>query len=83
MERVSFLLPHLVGDGRGALELLHAGLQPGGGPTPKRFRGFELLTDPPRSGSTSTLTPTWQETAQYDDYVHANGRVGASATTCH
>ncbi len=69
MNEMSFLLPHLVGDGRGVLDVYFTRVYNPVWTNPDGFSWIEMLTDPDKVKLHVALTPTWNETAQYADYV--------------
>jgi anaerobic selenocysteine-containing dehydrogenase len=69
LNELSFLLPHLVGQGRGALEVYFSRVYNPVWTNPDGFSWIEMLTDPKKVRLHVALTPTWSETAQYADYV--------------
>ncbi|HEY0987949.1 MAG TPA: molybdopterin dinucleotide binding domain-containing protein, partial [Kofleriaceae bacterium] len=69
MNELSFLLPHLIADGRGALEVYFTRVYNPVWTNPDGFSWIELLSDPDKVRLHVALTPTWSETAQYADYV--------------
>ncbi len=82
MNELSFLLPHLVGDGRGALEVYFTRVYNPVWTNPDGFSWIEMLTDPEKIRLHVALTPTWNETAQYADYVLPMG-VGSERHDLH
>jgi anaerobic selenocysteine-containing dehydrogenase len=82
MNELSFLLPHLVGEGRGALEVYFTRVYNPVWTNPDGFSWIEMLADPERIGLHVALTPTWNETAQYADYVLPMG-VGSERHDLH
>ncbi len=69
MNEVSFLLPHLVKEGRGRLDVYFSRVYNPVWTNPDGFSWIEMLTDPERVGLHVALTPTWNETAYFADYV--------------
>ncbi|HSR98212.1 MAG TPA: molybdopterin-dependent oxidoreductase [Kofleriaceae bacterium] len=69
MNELSFLLPHLLAEGRGALEVYFTRVYNPVWTNPDGFSWIEALTDPEKIRLHVALTPTWSETAQYADYV--------------
>jgi len=82
MNEVSFLLPHLVGEGRGALEVYFTRVYNPVWTNPDGFSWIEMLSDPEKVRLHVALTPTWNETAQYADYVLPMG-VGSERHDLH
>lgn len=82
MNELSFLLPHLVGEGRGALEVYFTRVYNPVWTNPDGFSWIEMLTDPDKVRLHVALTPTWNETAQYADYVLPMG-VGSERHDIH
>ena len=78
MNEVSFLLPHLVKDGRGRLEVYFSRVYNPVWTNPDGFSWLETLNDEEKVGCHVALTPTWNETAYFADYVlpmgHASER---------
>ena len=78
MNEVSFLLPHLVGQGRGKLDVYFTRVYNPVWTNPDGFSWIEMLRDQARVGLHVALTPTWSETAYFADYVlpmgHASER---------
>jgi anaerobic selenocysteine-containing dehydrogenase len=69
MNEMSFLLPHLLKDGRGRLEVYFSRVYNPLWTNPDGFSWIEVLTDEVRMGLHVALTPTWSETAYFADYV--------------
>jgi len=69
MNEMSFLLPHLLAEGRGALEVYFTRVYNPVWTNPDGFSWIEMLSDPDKVKLHVALTPTWNETAQYADYV--------------
>ena len=66
---MSFLLPHLLKDGRGRLEVYFTRVYNPVWTNPDGFSWLEALTDERLVGLHVALTPTWNETAFFADYV--------------
>ncbi|MGC8474325.1 MAG: molybdopterin dinucleotide binding domain-containing protein, partial [Candidatus Dormibacteria bacterium] len=66
---MSFLLPHLLKDGRGHLEVYFSRVYNPIWTNPDGFSWMEALSDEQLVGCHVALTPTWSETAQFADYV--------------
>ncbi len=75
---MSFLLPHLVQEGRGQLDVYFTRVYNPVWTNPDGFSWLEMLTDEKRVGLHVALTPTWSETAFFADLVlpmgHASER---------
>jgi anaerobic selenocysteine-containing dehydrogenase len=69
LHEMSFLLPHLVKEGRGRLEVYFTRVYNPVWTNPDGFTWIEMLTDESRVGLHVALTPTWSETAYFADYV--------------
>jgi len=78
MNEVSFLLPHLVKQGRGRLEVYFSRVYNPVWTNPDGFSWLEMLHDEEKVGCHVALTPTWNETAYFADYIlpmgHASER---------
>ena len=78
MHEMSFLLPHFLREGRGALDVYFTRVYNPVWTNPDGFSWIEALTDESRIGLHVALTPTWSETAYFADYVlpmgHASER---------
>jgi anaerobic selenocysteine-containing dehydrogenase len=78
MNEMSFLLPHLLKDGRGRLDVYFSRVYNPVWTNPDGFSWLEVLTDEELVGLHVALTPTWSETAFFADYVlpmgHASER---------
>jgi len=66
---MSFLLPHLLKEGRGRLEAYFSRVFNPVWTYPDGFSWIEVLRDEKLVGLHAALTPTWNETAWYADYV--------------
>ena len=66
---MSILLPHLLKDGRGKLEVYFSRVYNPIWTNPDGFTWIEALTDESLVGLHVALTPTWSETAMFSDYV--------------
>jgi anaerobic selenocysteine-containing dehydrogenase len=82
MNEMSFLLPHLLDEGRGHLEVYFTRVYNPVWTNPDGFRWIEMLTDPGKVGLHVALTPTWNETAFFADYVLPMG-VGSERHDLH
>jgi len=69
LNEMSFLLPHLLGEGRGHLQVYFTRVYNPVWTNPDGFSWIEALTDEDRVGLHVALTPTWNETAFFADYV--------------
>ena len=69
MNELSFLLPHLIGEGRGKLDVYFTRVYNPVWTNPDGFSWIEMLTDESKVGLHAALTPTWNETAYFADYV--------------
>ena len=69
MHEMSFLLPHLLKDGRGRLDTYFTRVYNPVWTNPDGFSWIEALTDEKLVGCHAALTPTWSETAYFADYV--------------
>jgi len=66
---MSFLLPHLLKDGRGKLAVYFTRVFNPVWTYPDGFTWIEALSDENKIGLHVALTPTWNETAYFADYV--------------
>ena len=66
---MSFLLPHLLEDGRGKLDVYFSRVYNPVWTNPDGFSWINALTDEKKIGLHIALTPTWSETAYFADYV--------------
>lgn len=69
MFEMSFLLPHLLKDARGRLDVYFSRVYNPVWTNPDGFSWIEALTDERLVGLHVALTPTWSETAHFADYV--------------
>ncbi|MEE8369115.1 MAG: molybdopterin-dependent oxidoreductase [Thermoanaerobaculia bacterium] len=69
MYELSFLLPHLVKEGRGKLDVYFTRVYNPVWTNPDGFSWIEMLTDEEKIGLHVALTPTWNETAYFADYI--------------
>jgi anaerobic selenocysteine-containing dehydrogenase len=69
MNEVSFLLPHLVNEGRGKLDVYFTRVYNPVWTNPDGFSWLEMLRDETKVGLHVALTPTWNETAYFADYI--------------
>jgi len=70
---VSHLLPHLIAEGRGRLEVYFTRVFNPVWTYPDGFAWMEMLRDESKVGCTVALTPTWNETAYFADFVLPTG----------
>ena len=66
---MSILLPHLIKEGRGKLDVYFSRVYNPVWTNPDGFSWLEMLTDESKVGLHVALTPTWSETAWFADYV--------------
>ncbi|MDQ6783426.1 MAG: molybdopterin-dependent oxidoreductase [Actinomycetota bacterium] len=66
---MSFLLPHFLKDGRGRLDTYFIRVYNPVWTNPDGLSWMEVLTDEDKIGCFVALTPTWNESAYYADYV--------------
>jgi len=66
---MSILLPHLINQGRGRLDVYFTRVYNPIWTNPDGFTWLEMLTDEDKVGLHVALTPTWSESAWYADYV--------------
>ena len=75
---LSFLLPHFLKDGRGRLDTYFPRVYNPVWTNPHGLPWMEVLTDPDKVGCYVALTPTWNESAYFADWVlpmgHASER---------
>jgi anaerobic selenocysteine-containing dehydrogenase len=69
MHEMSILLPHLLQDGRGKLEVYFSRVYNPVWTNPNGFGWIEALADAAKIGLHAALTPTWNESAYFADYV--------------
>ncbi len=69
MNEMSILMPHLLKDGRGRLEVYFTRVYNPVWTNPDGFSWIDALTDESRVGLHVALTPTWSESASFADYV--------------
>ena len=82
MNEMSFLLPHLLKDGRGRLEVYFSRVYNPVWTNPDGFSWIEALTDESKIGLHVALTPTWNESAYFADYILPVG-VGSERHDIH
>jgi anaerobic selenocysteine-containing dehydrogenase len=66
---LSFLLPHFLEEGRGKIDTYFTRVYNPVWTNPDGFAWIEVLTDEDKVGLHVALTPTWNETAYFADYV--------------
>ena len=66
---MSFLLPHLLKENRGRLDVYFTRVYNPVWTNPDGFSWIEMLTDREKVGLHIALTPTWSETAWFADYI--------------
>ena len=66
---MSFLLPHLILEGRGVIDTYFTRVYNPVWTNPDGFTWIELLADESKVRMHAALTPTWNETALWADYV--------------
>ena len=66
---LSILLPHLVNEGRGKLDVYFTRVYNPVWTNPDGFSWIEMLLDEKKVGLHVALTPTWNESAYFADYV--------------
>lgn len=69
MNELSFLLPHFLKDGRGKLEVYFTRVYNPVWTNPDGFSWVEALNDESLIGCYVALTPTWNETSYFADYI--------------
>jgi anaerobic selenocysteine-containing dehydrogenase len=69
MNELSFLLPHFLKDGRGKLDVYFTRVYNPVWTNPDGFSWVEALTDENLIGCYVALTPTWNETSYFADYI--------------
>src|SRR5258705_4731179 len=82
MHEMSFLLPHILKDGRAKIDTYFTRVYNPVWTNPDGFSWIEMLTDPDLVGCYVALTPTWNETSYYADYVLPMG-VGSERHDLH
>ena len=66
---LSFLLPHLLKDGRGKVDVYFSRVYNPVWTNPDGFSWIEALTDESKIGLHVALTPTWNESSYFADYI--------------
>ncbi|MDX1579783.1 MAG: molybdopterin-dependent oxidoreductase, partial [Gemmatimonadota bacterium] len=69
MYELSFLLPHFLKEGRGRLDVYFTRVYNPVWTNPDGFSWIEALTDEEKVGLHVALTPTWNESAYFADYI--------------
>jgi anaerobic selenocysteine-containing dehydrogenase len=69
MHEMSFLLPHLLQDGRAKLDVYFTRVYNPVWTNPDGFSWIEALTNEDLVGCHVALTPTWNETSYFADYI--------------
>ena len=69
MNELSFLLPHFLKEGRGKLDVYFTRVYNPVWTNPDGFSWIEVLSDETLIGLHVALTPTWNESAYFADYV--------------
>jgi anaerobic selenocysteine-containing dehydrogenase len=69
MNELSFLLPHFLKDGRGKLDVYFTRVYNPVWTNPDGFSWIEALTDESLINCYVALTPTWNETSYFADYI--------------
>src|ERR1041384_321869 len=69
MNELSFLLPHFLREGRGRVEVYFTRVYNPVWTNPDGFSWIEMLTDEKQIGCYVALTPTWNETSYFADYI--------------
>jgi anaerobic selenocysteine-containing dehydrogenase len=78
---LSFLLPHFLKEGRGKVDVYFTRVYNPVWTNPDGFSWIEVLTDPDLVGLHVALTPTWNETAYFADYVLPMGLPPSGTTS--
>jgi anaerobic selenocysteine-containing dehydrogenase len=69
LNELSFLLPHFLKEGRGKIDTYFTRVYNPVWTNPDGFSWLEVLTDESKVGLHVALTPTWNETAYFADYI--------------
>jgi len=69
LHELSFLMPHLMRERNGHLDVYFTRVYNPVWTNPDGFSWIEMLTDESRIGCHVAMTPTWNETAYFADYV--------------
>jgi anaerobic selenocysteine-containing dehydrogenase len=73
---MSFLLPHFLEEGRGTIDVYFTRVYNPMWTNPDGFMWYRALRDESKIGLHVALTPTWNETAWFSDYVLPMGHAG-------
>jgi anaerobic selenocysteine-containing dehydrogenase len=73
---MSFLLPHLINEGKGKLDTYFTRVYNPVWTNPDGFSWIEMLSDEEKVGCHVALSPTWSETTRYADFVLPMGHSG-------
>lgn len=73
MNELSFLLPHFLKDGRGKIDTYFTRVYNPVWTNPDGFSWIEMLSDESKVGCYVALTPTWNESAYFADYILPTG----------
>lgn len=76
MYEMSFLLPHFLAEGRGDIDVYFTRVYNPMWINPDGFMWLEALRDESKIGLHVALTPTWNESAWFADYVLPMGHAG-------
>jgi anaerobic selenocysteine-containing dehydrogenase len=82
LHEMSFLLPHLLKEGRGRLDVYFTRVYNPVWTNPDGFTWIETLEDEEKIGLHIALTPTWSETAFFADYILPMG-IGSERHDIH
>jgi anaerobic selenocysteine-containing dehydrogenase len=82
MNELSFLLPQFLKEGRGRLDVYFTRVYNPVWTNPDGFSWIEALTDESKVGLHVALTPTWNETSYFADYILPMG-LGAERHDIH
>ncbi|HEY7699203.1 MAG TPA: molybdopterin-dependent oxidoreductase, partial [Vicinamibacteria bacterium] len=82
LHEMSFLLPHLVKEGRGRFDVYFTRVYNPVWTNPDGFTWIEMLTDEEKVGLHVALTPTWSETSYFADYILPMG-IGSERHDIH
>ncbi len=84
---MSFILPHMLKEGRGSIDVYFTRVFNPVWTYPDGFSWIEMLLDEEKIGMHIALTPTWNETAYFADYVlpmgHASERHDLNSYETH
>ncbi|HEY6056831.1 MAG TPA: molybdopterin-dependent oxidoreductase, partial [Candidatus Limnocylindrales bacterium] len=69
LNELSFLLPHFLKEGRGRLDVYFTRVYNPVWTNPDGFSWIDMLSDEKKIGLSAALTPIWNETAIFSDYV--------------